>query len=249
MQYSSYNDIQKTIDHLYTQPFVQPNAFYPTRLCYIESVRGTTSLYGDLFLDTFKIKGIDEPVSFESFLQKEQSFHGTDAPETVLQNFLKVSSLSSVEVPLQKNKNGSLGNSKTSGGSTAISLTFVCDRGFQTIEWLQKWQRFWYVYTKRQHVLTAHTSETLGEGYLGLDNLLIKTDGTCERLSHLSIFGIVPIKIDFLKTEFGPQAAPSLSTITVKCICSQAVLVTPHPDPTYTTLEGKRTALFIPFSN
>ena len=253
-----FKTIQSSVDYLYNTEYLQPNAFFPTRLTRIDKTIDSNGLYDEMFLDTFKgMYGTKDPVKYNDFLAHEVGFNGVDAPDYVLQSFLKVSGLQTAAVPLKKTALGAIEgkDESSSGSSKEVTLEFASDRYFKVLNWLRKWQEFWYIYTKRQHVLVSHTDDTLGEGYLGLDNLLIHTNGVCERISHLSIFGLIPIKIELESRDFGPQAQLSkLPVIKVNCICSLAVLAFPDPEtPRPVTEDDKKTynpdTVFYAFGN
>lgn len=243
----NYGTIQNRINGLYNTAWFQPNACYPTALFYTKSEDLKGSL-GEISLTDFLKKMVNADAgtnltglaqaftSLDALLKKEQEMKESkeNCKSIVLDCFVQIDGLQGLQIPLSKS-NGSIrsGKTQTIGDSGSCKLKFLCDRNLEVLRFLQAWQSKWLVFDFEKRSLVSHrdtvhkTDKTGGEGYIGISNLNIQTNGGVQTLSHLSVFGLIPRQIS-MPNQLGPQASSSgLPTITVDCIYSNAVLSFP----------------------
>lgn len=249
-----YSKLQDRIDKLDDTKWLQPNAFYPVKFFYTDTDTATKDFTVDTFLKmhtnntgkvaasagsstgTLLYTNADSPKTLTEYIQKESELSGKEATDVVMRQFSKLSGLKAYSVALTKN-NGALKADTVDTKDTTVTLEFLCDRDFKVLDYLQAWQARWYTYDfqKRSLVAKAQSSSesrdrTGGEGFLGLANCIIDVNGNITVASHLSIFGLIPKKIETINT-LGPQAGSSaISKITVVCTYAHAILIYPKKD-------------------
>ena len=83
--------------------------------------------------------------------------------------------------------------------------------------------------SKSRKLRAMKTDGALPEGYLGMDYVHILPDGTCQRIGHLFISGLIPVKLDVGRGGFslgpGGDKNNSVTTLTVSYIYAQAMLM------------------------
>lgn len=181
-----------------------------------------------------------DPKSIKDFVNLEKQCVSSNAKqsEAALRQFVKITGLDSPGVPLNKDNGGLIVDKDTKiGGKNNCTLFFLCDRSFEVLKFLQAWQSKWITFDYEKKSLSSHAYKDEdskegkggGEGFLGLTNVNIDTDGNITELSHVAVFGLIPKKIKTpFNTGIGPQASnSSLPMIEVECLYSQAILAIP----------------------
>lgn len=258
MELEKYSSIQSNIDSLYKTAWFQPNACFPTNLFY-KTVSYSTDKDGSLSallgecvnvkplsgsslsknMDGVKKEVYPDPKSIKDFVDLEKQCVSSNAKqsEAALRQFVKITGLDSPGVPLNKDNGGLIVDKDTKiGGKNNCTLFFLCDRSFEVLKFLQAWQSKWITFDYEKKSLSSHAYKDEdskgkggGEGFLGLTNVNIDTDGNITELSHVAVFGLIPKKIKTpFNTGIGPQASnSSLPMIEVECLYSQAILAIP----------------------
>lgn len=240
-----YSTIQGYIDDIYESQWFQPNACYPVTMFYTNSSISDKDHTVDSFLRmhtnntkkknaTYKLDSQDSqdliaPKDLASYMEEEKliSTSGVVAKTEVLAKFVKVSGLQNPSIPITKN-NGALSAGTSDSKAPDIKIEFLCDRELKVLNFLHAWQSKWYNCDWQKKTFVDKSSDKTkqgGEGFLGIANCKISTDGKVSVLSHLSLFGLIPKEISS-PIELGPQVTQSgLPKITVTCTCAHAVLV------------------------
>lgn len=246
----NYKTIQNRIDSLYDTKWLQPNACYPTTLFYTKSNTSENDLTVDQFLrfhtnnskTTGSLQGNgtsitivgnskNAPKNLEEYMGyvEELNKSGEKASDFILSCFSKIGGLKTPKLPLEKS-DGMLKNTASENKGSNLTLEFLCDRDLKVLKYLQAWQARWYVYDyqKRSLLDKEKTGKQGGQGFLSLANCSIDVNGNITVVSHISVFGLIPIQLN-IPEEFGPQSkAGDLPKISMQCAYSNAVLVYPH---------------------
>lgn len=245
MIYKDYSSIQSRIDRIYNEVWFQPNASYPTNFGYFIQTEKKTD-YQNLLNSCINVKALEDAKkgtlyypetilkNFDEFLTLENEALKEAVTSTAcLDYFCTIKGLKTPSLSFIKSR-GSLSTKNATEENSQITLEFLTDRDFKVLSFLQAWQSMWFSHDKTKRSLASKYWSTKvaegqkkkgGEGYLGISNLLIQTDGNVETKSHLSVFGLVPLQINPPTTDLGPQLSPSnLPKITVNCIYSVAIL-------------------------
>lgn len=247
----NFNTIQSRIDTIYNSKWLQPNAFYPTKLFFTDKNTSESIFTVDEFLrlhnnntnnstlinsTTTQYESKTVPKTLEEYKKLESELSGIDAPEKVLAYFSKLSNLNSFSIPISKT-NGSLTASSVQSKDPTVTLEFLWDQSMEVLKYLQAWQSRWltqdwqkitFVDKQYSDSMDSSVSKEGGEGYLGLANCSIDTNGTVTVISQLSLFGLIPTKIETFN-DVGPQnSSTNIQKIKVTCTYAHAILAYPN---------------------
>lgn len=242
------SDIYENIKTLYTQKWYQPNACYPTQFYYCTNGMNTAlpklmkRCYNEGYTPKNEtISKLGRITSLSDYLSEETKAlkENTQSMNDCLPFFTELNGLSSLEVPLSNSVYGGLQASNGKGPNASkgqLTFSFLLNSKFDVLEVLQAWQSYWYVNNWERQILKTKRSEDegAGEGYFGIKNVRIDQSGRIDTLSYLSIFGLVPIKIDTKPlSKIGPGTKSSeLPKIELKCAYSKAILIYPRTNST-----------------
>lgn len=246
----NFQSIQDNIDTIYKTKWFQPNACYPVTLCYtsdkVSNEKFSISDFLELHTNNstapggkeeYIRKSDDSVKDLAAYMKKEvdATKDCVRANDKVLAYFSKVSGLNPPELNLSRVGGALVAGNQDANGST-ITLEFLHDRQFEVLHFLQAWQSRWFVHEYQKKAFTDKSvdygidttrNKGGGEGFLGLANCAIDFNGTVSVLSHLSLFGLIPKKIELVQ-EVGPQTNTSdITKIKVHCIYSNAIWVYP----------------------
>lgn len=224
----TYSSIQSIIKDIYNKKWLQTNASFPTVLGYATTSSQPGTLETDDAVSLLKGVASESPSikSLKEYIEKESKLPLECLDNNLLNNFIKISGLSQLEIPLSK-ENGHLKGGESKGINSEVVLEFLLDRELTILNFMETWQQKWYKQTSNKFQLTAHDSESGGkdEGYMSLTNVSINPNGVIKPLSQLALFGLIPKKIELPK-EWGPSVSNSnVATVKLYCIYSQALLI------------------------
>ena len=152
--------------------------------------------------------------------------------ENALATLISVEGLEFPEMPFSR-KNGMLCASGIEDKGSQITIKFLLTDYMQIMSFVHRWQSEWWQYNFKRRAIRQHDNSS-GEGYLGMDYIHIFPDGTIDRIGHLFLMGLIPVKVSIDGFTVGPGASAKsdIPILSIKCIYSQAYLgIGASPDP------------------
>lgn len=152
--------------------------------------------------------------------------------ENALATLVSVEGLEFPEMPFSR-KNGMLCASGIEDKGSQITIKFLLTDYMQIMSFVHRWQSEWWQYNFKRRAIRQHDNSS-GEGYLGMDYIHIFPDGTIDRIGHLFLMGLIPVKVSIDGFTVGPGASAKsdIPTLSIRCIYSQAYLgIGASPDP------------------
>jgi hypothetical protein len=170
--------------------------------------------------------------------------------ENALATLISVEGLEFPEMPFSR-KNGMLCASGIEDKGSQITIKFLLTDYMQIMSFVHRWQSEWWQYNFKRRAIRQHGKNQVsvvngkkvvgkyednssGEGYLGMDYIHIFPDGTIDRIGHLFLMGLIPVKVSIDGFTVGPGASAKsdIPILSIKCIYSQAYLgIGASPDP------------------
>lgn len=170
--------------------------------------------------------------------------------ENALATLISVEGLEFPEMPFSR-KNGMLCASGIEDKGSQITIKFLLTDYMQIMSFVHRWQSEWWQYNFKRRAIRQHGKNPVsvvngkkvvgkyednssGEGYLGMDYIHIFPDGTIDRIGHLFLMGLIPIKVSIDGFTVGPgtSAKSDIPILSIRCIYSQAYLgIGASPDP------------------
>jgi len=170
--------------------------------------------------------------------------------ENALATLISVEGLDFPEMPFSR-KNGMLCASGIEDKGSQITIKFLLTDYMQIMSFVHRWQSEWWQYNFKRRAIRQHgrnkvsivngkkvvgdyEDNSSGEGYLGMDYIHIFPDGTIDRIGHLFLMGLIPVKVSIDGFTVGPGASAKsdIPILSIKCIYSQAYLgIGASPDP------------------
>lgn len=170
--------------------------------------------------------------------------------ENALATLISVEGLEFPEMPFSR-KNGMLCASGIEDKGSQITIKFLLTDYMQIMSFVHRWQSEWWQYNFKRRAIRQHGKNPVsvvngkkvvgkyednssGEGYLGMDYIHIFPDGTIDRIGHLFLMGLIPIKVSIDGFTVGPGASAKsdIPILSIRCIYSQAYLgIGASPDP------------------
>lgn len=236
----NYNEIQRRVDFLYRQIWFNPDAYFPTCFGYANDdndVRNMVQMFDDIEKDGVLRNDIsvDDKVELEGMILGEvedPSVKGPVAKGLVtcdLAIITKVEGLKIPETPIDRSNGRIVAKERREGQSETVKISFLLQDGATALTFNKEWQNKWYRHTGTSRKLRAmDDTKCLPEGYLGMDYVHILPDGTCERIGHLFITGLIPTKLDVGRGfSLGPGGDKNnnVTILTVSYVYSQAMLM------------------------
>ena len=246
---TSYDNLQERVDYLFDEEWFTPNAFYPSLFkkatsneglsyqlaCFEGESNGYTNTSG-----REESKATLEALSLESLIEREQDYFSRSGNKDILggmnlRNGQKsnklhliesVGGLDFIKLPLAmdgyriKKTNGERNDSKM------ITIKISLEEGLEVYYRLTDWLDDWFINRTTKKALQV---SPVAEGYLSLNYVRIKTDGTTNIVARVSVAGLIPQHIGFVG-PIGPGVKGDKTSIEVKCLYSQAQLQLRNPD-------------------
>lgn len=236
----TYEELQNRIDYLQKTEYATANAFYPTRFVKAGDVSAITEQVN------FRQRIIDPSIgpkklipltTLPKLLEAESD---NNLGSNILNNDSDLALLKKVNGEILKfmdipysSKGGVIDTGVTSSEGALkpqkreVTLTFKVPNDFSVYNKLLEWKENWasssltYRYLKKRSGTNA-----VQEGYLGLSYVNIKYDGNIEAKAHLSLFGLIPISVNFTKS-IGPGENTSTWDVEIKCTVASGLFITP----------------------
>lgn len=203
------------------------NLWYPTRLV----IPHTT----DRGIYKKAEAGAAGPTSIKDILANlisKDDFTDHNTTYQDLQNIVSISGIPSSGTGFSQEGAG-LKSEKDKNYAT-ITIKFYEPSGMATWRFLQNWREAWKTikisedgnaYYKKLQTIVGDGTAALPEGYLVVEHLNIKNDGTIEHLGYLKIAGLIPSDIPFPEVGPGKSRGSEIPSISVKFTASNIVYV------------------------
>lgn len=143
----------------------------------------------------------------------------------------KIEGLKIPETPLDRVNGRIVAREQKEGKAENIKITFLLQDDGTALTFNKRWQNEWFRYDSKSRKLKAMSTgedAVIPEGYLGMDYVHILPDGTCKRIGHLFVAGLIPVKLDIGRGfALGPggEKNNAVTTLTVSYVYAQAMLV------------------------